>query len=264
MKKTVGVEKEIPAISISKLAIQYNGSLTAVKDFSLEVRQGEFVSLIGPSGCGKTTLIRAIADLLKINCQVKGQIDIYGKSPGEARKKNEFGFVFQDPVLLPWRTTLENVQLPLEVIPKSARNSKNGLTPTDLLELVGLTGFEKLFPRELSGGMKQRVAIARMLAYSPSIFLMDEPFGALDELARERLNLELLQIWTKTNTSIVFVTHSIPEAVFLSDRIVVMSCAPGCVRGIVDVPFERPRDIALKKRTDFLEKCNETRDKLDI
>lgn len=257
----------MPAISISDLTIQYNSEgniLTAVEGFSLHVAQGEFVSIIGPSGCGKTTLIRVVADLPSTNCCVCGEIRVYGKTPREARKKNEFGFVFQDPVLLPWRTTLENVRLPLEVIPKSARHSKNGLTPTGLLELVGLAGFEKLFPRELSGGMKQRVAIARMLAYSPSIFLMDEPFGALDELTRERLNLELLEIWAKTNTSIVFVTHSIPEAVFLSDRVVVMSCPPGCVRGIVDVPFGRPRDIALKKRTDFLEKCNETRDKLDI
>lgn len=254
------------AISIAQLMIQYNTTgrpLLAVEDFSLDIWEGDFISIIGPSGCGKTSLIRAVADLLPGNCHLEGDILVYGKTNRRARQDNEFGFVFQDPVLLPWRTALDNVNLPLEVIPHAVKRSGNAGTPVELLELVGLKGFEHAFPRELSGGMKQRVALARMLSYSPRVFLMDEPFGPLDEITRERLNIEFLRIWERTGACVLFVTHSVPEAVFLSDRVVVMTCTPGQVKAIIDVPFGRPREIELKKSVEFLQKANEVRDCLE-
>ncbi len=253
-------------ISVAQLTIQYNTAgrpLTAVDSFSLDVQRGEFMSIIGPSGCGKTSLIRAVADLLPVNCHTQGDIRVYGKTSRRARKDNEFGFVFQDPVLLPWRTALENVNLPLEVIPNGIRRSGDAGTPLELLELVGLKGFEHALPRELSGGMKQRVALARMLSYSPRILLMDEPFGPLDEITRERLNIEFLRIWGKTEACVLFVTHSVPEAVFLSDRVVVMTPAPGRLKRVIDVPFDRPREAGLKKSVEFLQKANEVRDCLE-
>ena len=257
---------EATAISITRLTMQYNTAgrpLTAVKNFSLDVEKGKLVSVIGPSGCGKTSLIRAVADLLPVNCHIKGDIRVYGKSSRRAREDNEFGLVLQDPVLLPWRTALENVNLPLEVIPNAAKRLGDAGTPIELLELVGLKGFENALPRELSGGMKQRVALARMLSYSPRILLMDEPFGPLDEITRERLNIEFLRVWEKAKACVLFVTHSVPEAVFLSDCVVVMTSAPGQLKEIVDVPFDRPREAGLKKSVEFLQKANEVRDCLE-
>jgi len=200
----------------------------AIRGVDLDIAAGEFVSLIGPSGCGKSTVLRAIADLVRPS---GGEIEVNGKPPGQARLDHDYGMVFQAPVLFDWRTVEENVRLPLEVLgrPKawSAQRTRA------MLELVELEGFAKHRPYELSGGMQQRVAIARALSFEPRILLMDEPFGALDEMTRERLNDEVLRIWERTGTTIVFVTHSIPEAVYLSSRVVVMSARPGRIVGSV-------------------------------
>jgi NitT/TauT family transport system ATP-binding protein len=203
----------------------------------LEIRPGELVSLIGPSGCGKSTLLRLIGDLL---APTEGSIRVNGKPPRQARLSREYGIVFQQPVLYEWRTVIQNVQLPLEVmrVPAVERRRR----AADLLHLVGLTEFADRYPWELSGGMQQRVSIARALSFRPSVLLMDEPFGALDEMTRERLNRELLNIWSETGTTIVFVTHSVAEAVFLSDRVVVMSPRPGRIEAVIDVHLRRPRD----------------------
>ena len=212
-------------------------SVRALHDVNLDIRSGEFVSLIGPSGCGKSTLLRLIGDLL---APTAGVIKVNGKTPRQARMSREYGIVFQQPVLYEWRTVMQNVQLPLEVMRVSADERRQRAAA--LLSLVGLTDFAQRYPWELSGGMQQRVSIARALSFRPSVLLMDEPFGALDEMTRERLNRELLNVWSETNTTIVFVTHSVAEAVFLSDRIVVMSPRPGRVEAVIEVDLARPRD----------------------
>jgi len=225
----------------------------ALDGVDLAVRDGEFVSLLGPSGCGKSTLLRLVADILS---PTEGQLVVAGGSPQAARLGRAFGFVFQDATLLAWRNALQNVLLPLEVSGDRQRGRERA---AELLELVGLKGFELAHPWQLSGGMRQRVAIARALITRPPILLMDEPFGALHEIARERMNLELVRIWQATGTTILFVTHSSPEAVFLSDRVVVLTARPGRVK--LDLPIElpRPRDPALKETVEFARHTAELR-----
>jgi NitT/TauT family transport system ATP-binding protein len=222
------------------------GAVRALQSVDLDVRPGEFVSLIGPSGCGKSTLLRLIGDLL---APTSGSITVNGKSPRQARLSREYGIVFQQPVLYDWRTVAQNVQLPLEVmrIPTEQRRAR----ANSLLRLVGLSEFADRYPWQLSGGMQQRVSIARALSFQPSLLLMDEPFGALDEMTRERLNRELLGVWSETGTTILFVTHSIAEAVFLSDRVVVMSPRPGRVEAVVQVDLPRPRDAGSRETERF-------------
>jgi len=222
--------------------------VVALQDINLEVKQGEFISLLGPSGCGKTTLLRAVADLQKPS---GGSISVRGQSPREIRLQKKYGIVFQNPVLYDWRTVRRNVCMPMELmgIPKKDRTAR----VTKMLELVGLMEFGKKYPHQLSGGMQQRVGIARALAIDPEILLMDEPFSALDEFTKEKLHVDLLRIWKKTNKTILFVTHNISEAVFLSDRVVVLSPHPGRVTAVVDITLERPRSLDIKNTPEFNE-----------
>ncbi len=233
------------------------GSVTALQDISLTIRAGEFISLIGPSGCGKSTLLRLIGDL---TAPSNGTILVNGKPARRARLDRDYGMVFQAPVLMDWRTVSKNIELPLEIMgyPAPERARRSG----DLLKLVELEGFEARHPWELSGGMQQRVAIARALAFDPKLLLMDEPFGALDEMTRERMNLELMRIWSRTKTTIVFVTHSIPEAVFLSSRVVVMSARPGRISKLVDVDLPQPRTTDTRETERYFELVTEVREAL--
>jgi len=230
---------------------------TALTGIDLEIRRGEFVSLIGPSGCGKSTLLRIIADLIDPS---GGEVAIGGKTAGDARRARDYGMVFQAPVLFDWRTVEDNVRLPLEIMGWDAarRTSK----AREMLDLVELGDFLQHYPYQLSGGMQQRVAIARALAFEPSILLMDEPFGALDEMTRERMNSEVLDIWERTGTSVVFVTHSIPEAVFLSSRVVVMSARPGRITRIIDVDLPRPRNEETRESTHYFALVTDVREAL--
>ena len=229
-------------------------SLMALSRVNLRVRSGEFVSVIGPSGCGKSTLLRVIGGLL---APTQGRIRLDGRSPREAQRHKEIGYVFQDPSLFPWRTVLSNVALPLEVNRRGAGNGRaRHRSPRELLELVGLEEFERYYPGELSGGMQQRVAIARALVFEPALLLMDEPFGALDEITRQAMRYELLRIWQAgSDTSpktVVFVTHSIPEAIALSDRVAVLSSSPGSVRAVIDIDLPRPRGEGMETDESFL------------
>jgi len=236
------------AVELDRVGMRFStatGSVQALDDVSLLVRPREFVSLLGPSGCGKSTLLRLVSDVLT---PTGGSIRVGGRTPAEARKQRTFGFVFQDATLLAWRSALQNVLLPLEISGDSRGASERA---EQLLELVGLTGFEHAYPWQLSGGMRQRVSIARALITQPQILLMDEPFGALDEITRERLNTELLRIWQATATTILFVTHSSPEAVFLSDRVVVLTARPGRVKLALPIELPRPRDPAIKDTVEF-------------
>ncbi len=225
------------------------GSVLALDDIDLEVAAGEFVSLVGPSGCGKTTLLRTVAGLLEPS---EGQLRVLGSSPAEARAGHGVGLVTQEPGLLPWRTVAANVALPLEVARTSADVGA-------LLDRVGIADFARYHPQELSGGMRQRVALARALAHSPRLLLMDEPFGALDELSREQMRLELLRIWERDRVSVLFVTHSIREAVLLADRVVVMSAAPGRVVADLPVRLPRPRSQVLEESAEFTAMVTEVR-----
>ena len=219
-----------------------------IDKMSFEVMEGEFVSIIGPSGSGKTTLIKIIGDLLD---PTAGTVSINGESSRSARLQKMFSFVFQNPVLLPWRTVLNNIKLPLEVVQLEGRD------PADLLEMVGLEGAGHKFPKELSGGMAQRVALARGLTFNPKILLMDEPFSAVDEFNRHSLNDQLIRLWQEIKVTILFITHSISEAVYLSDRVFVLSGRPACVEHILKVPFPRPRDRSIRESAEFQEivKC---------
>ncbi len=244
--------------NVSKLyASSSAGNTHALSRVNLEIQPGDFVALLGPSGCGKSTLLRLIADLIEPS---EGLITIKGKPPRQARLDRDYGFVFQAPVLYEWRSVLRNVQLPLEVMKFSA--AERDRRSRDMLQLVGLKDFERHYPWQLSGGMQQRVSIARALAFKPSILLMDEPFGALDELTRERMNTELLNIWSQTETTVIFVTHSIAEAVFLSNRVVVMTPRPGRIEKIVNIDLPRPRNFETREQTRYFELITEVREGL--
>ncbi len=246
-------------ISINNLSKTFRGAdglnVHALEDISLDVQQGEFVSLIGPSGCGKSTLLRIIADLVQAS---SGAITVNGKSPEVARKDRDYGFVFQSPTLYEWRTVIKNVQLPLEIMKYS--REKRDARAREMLKLVELSDFENKYPWQLSGGMQQRVSIARALAFEPNILLMDEPFGALDEMTRERMNNELLNIWGALGgMTVIFVTHSITEAVYLSSRVVVMSPRPGRISEIIDIDLPRPRGAETRDLDNFFHLTNRVR-----
>ena len=231
----------------------------ALKEINLLIEKNEFISLIGPSGCGKSTLLRVVGDLIQPS---SGVATVNGKSARQARLDQDYGIVFQAATLYDWRTVAKNVQLPLELM-QFSRSEKERRTQA-MLELVELTDFAAHFPWQLSGGMQQRVAIARALSFEPSILLMDEPFGALDEMTRERLNLELLNIWRKTNTTVLFVTHSITEAVFLSTRVIVMSARPGRITADIAIDLPQPRNAATRSSVRFFELETEVRKELRI
>jgi NitT/TauT family transport system ATP-binding protein len=233
------------------------GNVTALQDISLEVEPAEFISLIGPSGCGKSTLLRVIGDLIKPS---SGEIVVNGKSAHQARLDRDYGIVFQDAVLYDWRTVARNIALPLEMA--GWDRGRRQARVREMVELVELAGFEDRHPWQLSGGMQQRVSIARALSFSPALLLMDEPFGALDEMTRERLNSELLRIWQETGCTIVFVTHSIAEAVFLSTRVVVMSPRPGRIAEIVPVDLPQPRTGATREEPRYFELVTQVREAL--
>ncbi|MEX2535196.1 MAG: ABC transporter ATP-binding protein [Trueperaceae bacterium] len=249
-----------PVIEIRDLSMTYYGRGTetvALQNANLEVAEGEFISLIGPSGCGKTTLLRIIADLIQ---PTGGEILVAAKTPSQARLDREYGYVFQAPVLYDWRTVLNNVMLPLEIMGFSRAERRE--RATRLLAMVGLEEFHRNYPWQLSGGMQQRVSIARALAFDPKLMLMDEPFGALDEITRETMNNELLRIWQETGKTVVFVTHSIPEAVFLSSRVVVMTARPGKIERVIDVDLPYPRTEEARESTRFFELTTEVREAL--
>ena len=244
-------------IDIRDLSLTFqtaDGPVAALSDINLTVPRGEFVSLIGPSGCGKTTLLRVIADLEQ---PTGGSILVNGLTPDEARRTRAYGYVFQAPALYPWRTIARNVALPLEVmgIPSAERAAR----VQQNLALVNLTGFERRFPWQLSGGMQQRASIARALSFDPALLLMDEPFGALDEIVRDHLNEQLLELWAKTQKTVIFVTHSIPEAVFLSTRIVVMSPRPGRILDVIDSDLPKDRTLDIRETPEFLKVAHRVR-----
>jgi len=223
-------------------------AITALHGLSLDVPVGEFLTLLGPSGCGKSTFLRVVADLIRPD---DGEIRVFGDAPEAARLRRDIGFVFQDPALLPWRTALANVELPLQVAVSRARRAK--ATPRELLELVGLKGSELAYPQELSGGMRQRVAIARALASDPKVLLMDEPFGALDEITRDRLNEELRRVWRELGLTVLFVTHSIHEAAYLGQRVLMMAANPGRVQATVPVDLPPDRTLAIRETAPFVD-----------
>ncbi len=232
--------------------------VTAFDDVSLKAPRGQFVVLIGPSGCGKSTLLRTIGDLLAVS---RGRVTVLGAPPGEARIKRRISFVFQDATLLPWRTVLDNVRLPLEIGNWSGVG-RTGRSPADLIELVGLKGREGAYPHELSGGQRQRVSIARALVTNPDVLLMDEPFGALDEITRDRLNDELLKIWRETRTTVVFVTHSLSEAAFLGQAVVVMAANPGRLLATIDLSQRKVDNAIDRNSPEFFQMTSELRDVL--
>ena len=227
----------------------------ALQGIDLDVQRGEFVSLIGPSGCGKSTLLRVIGDLVE---PTSGTVTINGKSARQARNDRDYGIVFQDSVLFEWRTVSKNIALPLEMLGWDRKRRTERVE--EMLELVELSGFAGHHPWQLSGGMQQRVSIARALSFDPALLLMDEPFGALDEMTRERLNMELLRIWEQAQSTILFVTHSIAEAVFLSTRIVVMSPRPGRITDVVAVDLPRPRTVETREEPRFFELVTQVRE----
>jgi NitT/TauT family transport system ATP-binding protein len=248
---------------LSKVFPHRGPPLEALRRLDLRVGWGEFVSVIGPSGCGKSTLLRIVGGLLG---PTAGRVLIDGRSPRQAQKDKDIGLVFQDPSLLPWRTVLGNVKLPLEVNPTDSRRPL--FQPRELLELVGLSAFADYYPHQLSGGMQQRVAIARALVFQPSLLLMDEPFGALDEITRSTMRYELLRIWQSARSdrlrpkTVLFVTHSIAEAIILSDRVVVLTPRPGQVRATIDIDLPRPRDESLERSSQFLDYAQQLRNLL--
>lgn len=250
-----------PVVSIQSLNKIFGegtaNQVHALKDINLVIQPNEFISLIGPSGCGKSTLLRIIGDLTGIS---SGQVSVNNKTAHQARLDRDYGMVFQAATLYDWRTVAKNVQLPLELMNYS-KEKKESRT-REMLALVELSEFAKHFPWQLSGGMQQRVAIARALGFEPSILLMDEPFGALDEMTRERLNLELLDIWQKTQTTVIFVTHSITEAVFLSTRAIVMSARPGRIINDIKIDLPHPRTTDTRENVRFFELETEVREAL--
>jgi NitT/TauT family transport system ATP-binding protein len=248
---------KLTAIEIDDVSLTFqtnDGPVRALNGVSLTIGKGEFVSFIGPSGCGKTTLLRAIADL---EAPTSGAIRVNGMSPGDARVKRAYGYVFQAPALYPWRTVAANIGLPLEIMGFDKAERRKRVERG--LELVNLKGFGKKFPFQLSGGMQQRASIARALAFDPDLLLMDESFGALDEIVRDMLNQQLLELWAKTGKTALFVTHSIPEAVFLSTRIVVMSPRPGRIHEVIECNFPRTRTLDIRETPEFLEVAHRVR-----
>jgi len=238
------------AVDVRNVSLTFetsDGKVDALSNVSLQIADGEFVSFIGPSGCGKTTMLRVVADLQQAT---SGTLLVNGMSAEQARLERRYGYVFQAPALFPWRTIEKNLKLPLEIMGFS--DSEQKLRAARYLALVNLTGFERKFPWQLSGGMQQRVSIARALSFDPALLLMDEPFGALDEIVRDHLNEQLLQLWDKTGKTVLFVTHSIPEAVFLSTKIVVMSPRPGRIIDIIDCNFPRDRTLEIRETPEFL------------
>jgi NitT/TauT family transport system ATP-binding protein len=245
------------AIEISGLSLRFDtadGPVQALSDVSLRVARGEFVSFIGPSGCGKTTLLRAVADL---ETPTSGSIRVNSLSPHEARANRAYGYVFQAPALYPWRTVARNIALPLEIMGFSKAEREARIAKG--LELVNLSGFGAKYPWQLSGGMQQRASIARALSFDPDLLLMDEPFGALDEIVRDMLNQQLLRLWEVTGKTVLFVTHSIPEAVFLSTHIVVMSPRPGRIYDVIECNFPRDRALDIRETPEFLTIANRVR-----
>jgi len=248
------------AADVRNASLIYNpveAPVHALANIDLAIRPGEFVSLIGPSGCGKTTLLRVIADLEHIT---SGSVLVNGVSPHDARLSRAYGYVFQAPALFPWRTVLANVTLPLQIQGKNKLDAKR--IAMEHLERVDLKGFEGKYPWQLSGGMQQRVSIARALSFEPKILMMDEPFGALDEITRDRLNEQLQQLWQRERRTVVFVTHSIAEAVYLSTKIVVMSPRPGRIVKVIDSPLPNERHLALRDTPAFMELAHEVREAL--
>lgn len=241
---------------VSKSFVINGERFQALKGVSFEVGDHEIVSLIGPSGCGKSTLLRLIGGLLPRD---SGEISVCGLTPGEARKQQKYSFVFQDAVLFPWRSVIRNVQLPLEINKTAGDRKAARLRAAEMLSLVGLKGFEEASPNQLSGGMRHRVALARALIMSPPLIFMDEPFAALDEITRDRMNIETLRIWSETKASILFVTHSIEEAVFLSDRVLVFSTHPGELLADIRIELPRPRVLELKQDAACFKYTNEIR-----
>jgi NitT/TauT family transport system ATP-binding protein len=247
------------AVSITGVSKQFKGGTTALQEIDLDIHPAEFVSLIGPSGCGKSTLLRVIGDLISPSA---GKVVVNGKSAHQARLDRDYGIVFQDAVLYDRRTIAKNIALPLELGGWDKRRRRDRVA--EMLQLVELDGFEDHYPWQLSGGMQQRVSIARALSFSPALLLMDEPFGALDEMTRERLNAELLRIWADTQSTIVFVTHSIAEAVFLSTRVVVMSPRPGRISSVIEIDLPQPRTAATREEPRFFELVTAVREALHL
>ncbi len=247
-------------VQVQDVSVVYpskENTVTALDRVSLDIAEGEFISLIGPSGCGKTTLLRVIADLEQASM---GSVRVNGMGSQEARLKRAYGYVFQAPALFPWRTVLANVCLPLEI--NGLDKTKARAVAMEQLANVGLKGFEGKYPWQLSGGMQQRVSIARALSFEPKILMMDEPFGALDEITRDRLNEQLQQLWQRERRTVVFVTHSIAEAVYLSTKIVVMSPRPGRIVKVIDSPLPNERHLGLRDTPEFVALAHEVREAL--
>ncbi|AJY76712.1 ABC transporter ATP-binding protein [Paenibacillus beijingensis] len=253
--------RSVSEIVLEDISMKYetaSSDVLAVQQVSMNIAKGEFISLLGPSGCGKTTLLRLMADLLAPS---SGKLSVAGGTAKEARLAQKYGIVFQSPVLYDWRKVKHNVTLPLEL--KGVSKKQRDKRADELLELVGLKAFGDKYPWQLSGGMQQRVSIARALAMEPEILLMDEPFSALDEFSRERLNEELLTVWSKVGSTVVFVTHSISEAVFLSDRVFVLSPHPGRLSAVVDIPLPRPRNKEMRNTPQFFELIADIRSRFE-
>lgn len=257
MKDTVTASPVIEAKNLQLVFETNDGPVHALKDVDLTINKGDFVSFIGPSGCGKTTFLRAVAAL---ETPTGGTLTVNGMSPDEARRKRAYGYVFQAAGLYPWRTIAGNIKLPLEIMGFSKAEQDERVAR--VLDLVELSGFGKKFPWQLSGGMQQRASIARALAFDADILLMDEPFGALDEIVRDHLNEEVLKLWSRTGKTIGFVTHSIPEAVYLSTKIVVMSPRPGRITDVIDSPLPRERPLDIRDSREFIEISHRVREGL--
>jgi NitT/TauT family transport system ATP-binding protein len=248
-------------IKVEDVTMVFHGrgeSVIALEKVSLHVPMGKFAAIIGPSGCGKSTLLRLVADVMQ---PFAGKVTVGNDTPRAARQAHSLGFVFQGATLLPWRTVKQNIELPLDVVGRGSKRRSTRSTE-ELIDLVGLKGFDAALPHELSGGMQQRVAIARALILTPDVLLLDEPFGALDEITRQRMNLELLRIWAESGTTALLVTHSIAEAVFMSDQVHVMSARPGRIVSVIDVPLARPRRLDMMRTPEFFECVKQVRDGL--
>jgi len=249
----------VSVVDVSGVSKTFTGGTNALQGIELTIEPGEFVSLIGPSGCGKSTLLRIMGDLIEPS---SGDVVVNGKTARRARIDRDYGIVFQDPVLYDWRTVAKNIALPLELAGWDRR--RRAARIRDMLDLVELNGFADHHPWQLSGGMQQRVSIARALSFDPALLLMDEPFGALDEMTRERLNNQLLEIWARSGSTVVFVTHSIAEAVFLSTRVVIMSPRPGRISSVIPNDLPQPRTAATREEPRFFELVTQVRDALHL